>query len=78
MLEALPLDAKIPGYTSGRGNMCATSQGLLTKAANGTVNNISFSTGVKSAVSSQAVDLYRTVIGLLTQIVFTLTRNTNQ
>jgi hypothetical protein len=78
VLQAMPLNARIPGYSSGQGNMYATSQGLLTKAANGTVSNISFGTGVKSAVGSQAVDLYRTVIGLLTQIVAQLSQAATQ
>jgi hypothetical protein len=51
---------------------------MLTKQANGTIRNISLSTGVKSAVGSQAVDLYRTVIGLLQQIVTQLTQNASQ
>jgi len=78
ILQGVVPDAGIPGLSAGQGNMRATSQGLLTKAATGTVNNISFSTGVKSAVGSQAVDLYRTVIGLLTQIVTTLSQNSTQ
>jgi RHS repeat-associated protein len=78
VLGALPIDAAIPGYSSGQGNMYATAQSMLTKQANGTISNISFSTGVKSAVGSQAVDLYRTVIGLLTQIITTLSQNSNQ
>jgi hypothetical protein len=78
ILEAMPISARIPGYSSGQGNMYATSQGLLTKAANGTVSDISFSTGVKSAVGSQAVDLYRTVIGLLTKIVAQLSQAATQ
>jgi len=43
--------------------MYATGQSMLTKQGNGTISNISLGTGVKSAVGSQAVDLYRTVIG---------------
>jgi RHS repeat-associated protein len=78
VLQALPLDAKISGYTSGRGNMYSTSQGLLTKSANGTINNISIGSGVKSAIGSQALDLYRTVIGLLTQMVTTLQQSNNK
>ena len=69
VLGALPIDAAIPGYSSGQGNMYATGQSMLTKQANGTISNISPSTGVEAAVGSQAVDLYRTVIGLLQQIV---------
>jgi hypothetical protein len=71
-------DARIPGLSAGQGNMYSTTQGLLTKGANGTVNSISFSTGVKSAVGSQAVDLYRTVVGLLKDIVSQLIQNSNQ
>jgi hypothetical protein len=78
VLQGIVPDARISGLSTGQGNMYSTSQGLLTKAANGTVSNISVSTGVKSAVGSQAVDLYRTVIGLLTQIVTQLTQNSSQ
>ena len=78
VLQALPLDASIPGYSSGQGNMYATGQSMLTKQGNGTISNISLGTGVKSAVGSQAVDLYRTVIGLLTQIVGQLSQNSTQ
>ncbi len=78
VLQALPLDASIPGYSSGQGNMYATGQSMLTKQGNGTISNISLGTGVKSAVGSQAVDLYRTVIGLLTQIVGQLSQSSTQ
>jgi RHS repeat-associated protein len=79
VLSAPVFDAAIPSYSSGKGNMYATAQSMLTKQANGTISNISFSTGVKSAVGSQAVDLYRTVIGLLQQIVTQLvTQNSSQ
>jgi hypothetical protein len=78
VLQKIVPNARIQGLTAGRGNMYATGQGMLTKAANGTISNISFGTGVKSAVGSQAVDLYRQVIGLLTQIVTTLAQNNTQ
>jgi hypothetical protein len=78
VLEGVVADARIPGVTAGPGNMYATTQGLLTKASNGTISNISFNTGVKSAVSSQAVDLYRTVIGLLAQVVTQLSQTAGQ
>jgi RHS repeat-associated protein len=78
MLQKFVPDARIAGLTAGRGNMYATNRGLLTKAANSTISNISLSTGVKSAVSSQAVDLYRTVVGLLTQIVTTISQAPTQ
>jgi RHS repeat-associated protein len=71
-------NARIPGYSSGQGNMYATGQGMLTRGANGTISNVSVSTGVKSAIGSQAVDLYRTLVGILTQIVVTLSQNSTQ
>jgi RHS repeat-associated protein len=44
VLSAPSLDAAIPGYSSGQGNMYATAQSMLTKQANGTINNIFLST----------------------------------
>lgn len=78
VLQGFVPNARIPGLSAGQGNMYATGQGMLTKQANGTISNISVGTGVKSAIGSQAVDLYRTVIGLLTQIVTTLTQSSSQ
>jgi hypothetical protein len=59
---ALP-DAKIPGLSSGRGNMKAVAQGVKTKIANGTAQNMSAKTAVKDAVGSQAASAYKTLGG---------------
>jgi RHS repeat-associated protein len=64
-LEGIVPNARIAGYSAGPGNMYATGRSMLTKASNGTISNVSFSTGVKSAVGSQVAGLYRTAIDLL-------------
>lgn len=61
-LQWLP-GAKIPGLSSGSNSMNAIGKSNLTKATNGTINSISFSSGIKAAVGSQAADLYRTFAG---------------
>ena len=43
--------------------MNAIGQSLQTKMINGTVNGMSVNTAVKSAIGSQASDLYRTAVG---------------
>lgn len=53
-------DAKVPGVSSGRGNMKATAQSVRTRIANGNANNISLKTAIKGAVGSQTADAYRT------------------
>jgi RHS repeat-associated protein len=57
------LDLKIPGLSSGTGNAKSIFQGLQTKAASGTISNISANTVFKAALGSQASDGYRTLIG---------------
>lgn len=60
VLQGVLPEAKIPGVTSGQGNMNAVGQAMRTKAANGTISNISANTAFKSVAGSQAADLYRT------------------
>ena len=55
-------NAKIPGLSSGRGNMNAIGDALRTKTANGMISNISSKAALKSAVGSQAADAYRNFI----------------
>ncbi|OGJ10826.1 hypothetical protein A2456_02255 [Candidatus Nomurabacteria bacterium RIFOXYC2_FULL_36_19] len=63
LLQGIIPSAKIPGLSSGSGNMNAIGQSLQTKMINGTVNGMSVNTAVKSAIGSQASDLYRTAVG---------------
>jgi RHS repeat-associated protein len=56
-------DAEFSGLSSGRNNMNAIGDAMRTKAVNGTINNMSVNTALKSAIGSQVSDLYRTVAG---------------
>ena len=63
LTQGMISDAEIPGLSSGRGNMNAIGESLQTKLANGTIENMSLTSAVKSAVGSQASDSYRTLAG---------------
>ena len=63
VLQGILPDAKISGLSSGRNSMSAIGQSMRTKAANGTIGGMSFNTALKSAIGSQASDLYRTISG---------------
>jgi RHS repeat-associated protein len=69
LTEGLLRDAKIAGVTTGQNNFVAIGKSTATKVANGTISNISFSTGVKTAVGSQAASLYKTLAGVLMDLV---------
>lgn len=62
-LQGVLPSAKIPSITSGPNSMTAITKSNLTKAANGTISNISVNSAIKSAVGSQSSDLYRTFVG---------------
>jgi RHS repeat-associated protein len=55
--------ASIPGLSCGRGNCAAIGQMIRTQLKNGAIENVSFSTAIKSAVGSQASGLYKTAGG---------------
>ncbi len=56
-------DLKIPGISSGTGNMKAVAQGIATKIENGTASSMSLKTAVKGAIGGQVADAGRTVTG---------------
>ena len=62
-LQRVVPSTKIPGLSSGRNNMNAIGKTIQTKMSNGTISNMSPGTGLKSAIGSQASDLYRTAVG---------------
>ncbi|MFA6454342.1 MAG: RHS repeat-associated core domain-containing protein, partial [Patescibacteria group bacterium] len=55
-------NAKVPGLSSGRGNMNAIGESMRTKTVNGTIKSMSINSATKSAVGSQAANLYRTIV----------------
>jgi len=69
--EGVLPNAKIPGLSSGRGNMNAVGQGVRTKIANGTAQRMSPQTAVKAAIGSQAAGGYKTVGGAVGDFVKT-------
>jgi hypothetical protein len=69
LIEGYVPTTRIQGYSAGQGNMYAVGKAMQTQYANGTINSISFSTGVKSAVGSQVAGLYKTLVGTLTSLV---------
>jgi RHS repeat-associated protein len=69
LTEGLLRDAKIPGVTTGQNSFVAIGKSTATKVANGTISSVSFSTGVKTAVGSQAASLYKTLAGVLMDLV---------
>ena len=68
LTEGLLPNAKIPGFSSGQGNMYAVGKGIETKFANGTISSVSGSTAFKSAIGSQASNAYKTIADLLFQL----------
>ena len=54
---------KVPGITSGQGNMKAVAEGVSTKIANGTVSRMSMKTAVKGAIGGQVANAGKTVVG---------------
>jgi RHS repeat-associated protein len=69
LTEGLLPNAKIAGVTAGPNSFVAIGKSTATKVANGTISNVSFSTGVKTAVGSQAASLYKTLVGVLVDLV---------
>lgn len=61
--EALGPVAKIPGLSSGRGNMNAIGKGLKTKLEEGTIGGMSAMSALKSAIGSEASNAYKTLGG---------------
>jgi RHS repeat-associated protein len=68
VLQKVLPNAKIPGLSSGRGNMSAIGQSMQTKLSNGSIKNISPGTATRSAIGSQAADLYKTVGGAVVDV----------
>jgi RHS repeat-associated protein len=69
LTEGLLPNAKIAGVTTGQNSFVAIGKSTATKVANGTISNVSLSTGVKTAVGSQAASLYKTLVGVLVDLV---------
>jgi RHS repeat-associated protein len=69
LTEGVLPNAKITGLTKGVNNYVAIGKSTATKIANGTISNVNLSTGVKAAVGAQASSLYKTLVGLLLDIV---------
>jgi hypothetical protein len=67
--EGLLPNARIAGMTTGLNSYVAIGKATATKVANGTISNVSFSTGVKAAVGAQAASLYKTLVGSLLDLV---------
>ncbi len=63
--EGFVPSAKIPMLSAGKGNMNAIGHGLQTKLANGIINDMSWKSGIKSAIGSQASDAYKTIAGAI-------------
>jgi len=53
-------DLKIPGISSGKGNMKAVAEGVSTRIANGTASNMSLKTALKGAIGGQVADAGKT------------------
>ena len=51
---------KVPGMTSGSGNMKAVAQGVATKIENGTASSMSLKTAVNGAIGGQVADAGKT------------------
>jgi RHS repeat-associated protein len=66
---------KIPGISSGRGNMKAVAQAIRTKMANGTVNGMSLTTAVKGAVGGQVANAGKTFAGAAADVAAKKTCN---
>jgi hypothetical protein len=62
-LEALLPTASIQGVTKGRGNPYAIEKALQTKLSNGTIQNMSQRTAIRSAYATQAANTYRNAAG---------------
>jgi len=74
--QALVPSAQIAGLSKGSNSYNAIGASVRTKTTNGTIGNISVSTAAKSAVGSQASDLYRTLSSLLADLSRTLSSYT--
>jgi hypothetical protein len=51
---------KVPGVSSGKGNMKAVAQGVKTKIENGTASAMSLKTAVKGAIGGQVANAGKT------------------
>lgn len=60
LASQVPL-AKVPGFSSGKGNMIAAEQGVRTKISNGTASRISLKTLIKGAIGGQVATSGKTV-----------------
>lgn len=68
---------KVPGITSGRGNMKAVAQGVATKIEKGTASSMSLKTAVKGAIGGQVANAGKTVTQTYTTAVTTSVCNAN-
>jgi hypothetical protein len=77
LTEGMLNNARIAGMTTGPNSFVAIGKSTATKVANGTISNVSFSTGVKTAIGSQAASIYKTLVGVLLDLTRALS-NTGQ
>lgn len=54
---------KVPGISSGRGNMTAVEQAVKTRIANGNASKMSVATAVKGAIGGQVANAGKTTAG---------------
>lgn len=70
-------EVKVPGITSGSGNMKAVAQGVATKIENGTASSMSLKTAVKGAVGGQVANAGKTFTQTYGTAVSTTVCNAN-
>jgi hypothetical protein len=61
-------DAKIPGFSSGTGNMKATGQTLQTKFQNGAISRVNPIASIRAAIGTQASNTYQTLAGMVADL----------
>jgi len=72
--EGLIPKARIPRLSTGSGNMDAVRQAMQTKQSNGTIGSVSYATGIKSAIGSQASNAYKTLVGIVADLTRLVSR----
>jgi hypothetical protein len=60
---------RVPGVSSGQGNMRAVAQAVRTRIANGNASEMSAATAVKGAIGGQVANAGKTVTGAMTDHV---------
>ena len=68
---------KVPGVSSGRGNMQAVAKGIATKIEKGSASSMSLKTAVKGAIGGQVANAGKTVTGTAATAWATTTCNAN-